>query len=625
MIPDKLTRIAAPAVIVLAIVFAYLPSLDGDFIWDDDQHLVEDPFLEAPDGLCRIWFAPERYVWNYWPITRSSFWLERRIWGLNPLGYRLVNLALHSAFALLLWKVLQALKIPGAWVAALFFALHPVNVESVAWITQRKNTLSIVFYLLSIRWYLAFDREEGRGFYLASLAAFLLALLSKSAVVTLPVALLALALWKGRPPLKAALRRLAPYFGLALAAGLVSIWFERNFIGSSGPEFRLPLAERLVLAGRVFWFYLGKALWPDPVIFVYPRWELDPSAIASWLPLLGLAAIPVLFLLTRRRPAGGIFFALTYFAVSLFPVLGIFNIYFMRYSFVADHWQYLALPGAAALVAALGARGWKTLECRLRGPSRRFLRGAAALSVAALALLLASLTRDYCRSYRGLEPLWRDTIAKNPGAWMARINLGILLNSKEEFAEAITHFDRAVELYPDDPQTTALRSRGIAYTGLKDYDRALRDFNRALAVNPVNPDVYHHRGNLYRERNDLAAALRDWERAIAINPGFTDAYVNRGVARYIRGEVEPARADFSRAVELNPESEPGHYNLAIVLEELGEDEAALESFTRAIGINPKKAEAYSRRARIYDRLGLTEAAEADRRMVLRLREGTVGR
>ncbi len=596
-----LTRLVAAALIVGAVFLTYWPSLSGDFIWDDDQHLVEDPFLAASDGLYRIWFAPERYVWNYWPATRSTFWLERRVWDLDPRGYRVVNLVLHILNALFLWRVLVALKIPGAWLAALIFALHPVNVETAAWITQRKNTLAMFFCLLSLKWYLGFEEAGDKPRYIASLAAFLLALLSKSAVVFLPAVLLSLALWRGRPAGKTALRRLTPYFLLALAAGLVSIWFERNYIGSAGKEFGIPLLERLILAGRTYWFYLGKALWPDPVIFIYPRWVLEPSFLLAWLPLLGLAVIPVLFLRNRRRPSGGIFFALTCFALALFPVLGFFNIYFTRYSFVADHWQYFALPAPLALVVALTVLAARKISSVLAPDLRRWFRvGAVALTVIVV-ISLAGLSRTYSRAFLGLKPLWRDTIAKNPEAWMARINLGILLMDEEDFPEAVDQFGAAIRLYPQDPQTTALRSRGICYGNLGDLDAALTDFNRALMVNSVNPDVYYHRGNLYRDRGEMLAALRDWNRALTINPGLVDAYLNRGVARYMRGQPEEARADFERVIELKPDYAEAHYNLAIVLESLGKDEAALTALDRAIELKPAKEDFRARRDQLRDR------------------------
>ena len=538
MSSNKLANLAAATVIVAAVFIAYFPSITGDFIWDDDQHLVEDPFMEKADGWRRIWFAPERYVWNYWPVTRSSFWLERRIWGLNPVGYRLVNLALHSLNALLLWKILASLGVPGAWFAALLFAIHPVNVETVAWITQRKNTLSMFFYLLAIRWYLDFDRRNNKGFYAASLAAFALSLLSKTATVTLPAVLLLIALWKGRPSLPDAFRRLAPYFLLALAAGLASVWFEKHYIGSGGPEFQFSAAERVILAGRVFWFYLGKTLWPHPLIFVYPRWAIDPGMALSWLPLLALAAVLAFFFFKRRRWGGGAFFALAYFAVSLFPV-------------------------------------------------------------------------------SGLEPLWRDTLKKNPSAWMARINLGRVLMAEKEDHEAIRHFDHAIQLYPDDPETTAYRNRGISFSELREYDLSLADFNRALMINPINPDVYYHRGNLFRHRGDLAGAINDWDRAIRINPAFTDAYLNRGNASSMLGDTDGSLADFYQTIELKPDYAEAHFNLGVVLESKGEIEAALESYNRAIELNPRKVDFYCRRGKLYLETGNPDRAEEDLREMTR--------
>ena len=303
--------------LVAMVLVSYAWALRADFIWDDDAYVTKNTTLESLDGLRRIWFEFGA-VPQYYPLVHTSFWIERHLWGLNPLGYHAVNILLHAAGALLVWRLLVRLAVPGAWLAAALFAVHPVEVESVAWITERKNVLSLPLAFLSMLAYWRFApfeepkessiaRPAARRWrwYAASLLLFALAALSKTVVVTLPAVLLVILWWKrGRVAIRD-LPPLVPFLAVGLLLGLVTVWMEKQFVGAVGEEWSLTPIERVLLAGRVLWFYAMKLVWPYPLAFFYPRFSIDEHI--WWQYLFPLAALLVVGVLwgTRKRVGRG--------------------------------------------------------------------------------------------------------------------------------------------------------------------------------------------------------------------------------------------------------------------------------------------------------------------------------
>ncbi len=424
--------------LALATLAAYLPAARACFVWDDDWYLTENPHLGDLGGLARLW-VPGNTV-QYYPAVFTSFWLERRVFGLEPAGYHVVNAVLHALNAVLVWRLCRALRIPGAWFVGAAFGLHPVHVESVAWITERKNVLSGFFYLSAFLAFLRFQAEPAgapraraepaerpssrRWWYGASLALFVLALLSKTVTCSLPAALILVLLWRREPITLRKLAPLAPMFVLGLVLALHTAHIERTQVGAEGPEFELALGERLVLAARALVFYPQKLLVPWPLIFVYPRWELDPTEPAAIVSVALVLIVAAAAIAAYRRGVRGPALALAFFAGTLFPALGFFNVYPMRYSFVADHFQYLASLGILALVVG----GIATLA-----PDRRI----AGLAGAAVLAGLGVLTARQCAVYADAETLWRATLRLNPGAWIAHSNLAKLLSERGENEEAL--------------------------------------------------------------------------------------------------------------------------------------------------------------------------------------------
>jgi protein O-mannosyl-transferase len=413
--------------LVAAAAIAYLPALNGRPIWDDDAHITR-PELRSMEGLARIWSQPGA-TQQYYPLVHTAFWLEHAIWGDSSSWYHLSNLLIHCASALLLVAILRKLEIPGAWLAALIFTLHPIQTETVAWISELKNILSGLFYFGSILAYLRFYETRRLTFYWISLILFAAGLMSKSVIATMPGALLVIFWWKrGRLSLKRDICPLVPFFVAGAGFGLFTAWVEERLIGAQGSEYNYTLIERGLIAGRVIWFYLGKLFWPAELVFVYPRWRIDQTVWWQYLYPGGVLALLAVAVLLSRRWRGPLAGLLIYIG-TLFPVLGILNVYPFRYSLVADHFAYLAILGVIVPVSA----GLTTSLERFTRSQIRYI------SAVLLVGLLVVLTARQSVMYTDIETLWQTTIECNPFAWMAHNNLGAILLGKGNVEEAISH------------------------------------------------------------------------------------------------------------------------------------------------------------------------------------------
>ena len=467
------------ALFLLVTVSAYLYTLNCGYIWDDDRHVLMDSSLWGLAGLWKIWFSRE--MQQYYPLIYSSFWIEANLWGLSPAVSHLINAAVHAMNAFLLYAVLKHLNIRGALFAGLIFALHPVHVESVAWISERKNVLSGFFYLLSLYAFLKNEDRPGKGLYALSLILFIMALLCKTVACTLPAALLIIRWMRGRDIGTGYAARLVPFFAIGLAFGLLTIWWEANLVGASGKMWEMGYVERVVLSGRVFWFYLYKLLAPFELIFIYPRWQVDPSVIWQWVfPAAAVLAAALLLGLSRkigRGPAA----AQAFFLVTLFPALGFIDVYPFQFSFVADHFQYMASAGPISLFAATAA--WAAGR---GAPSEKALSGAGVLMAVVLLAMLWALSFSQTFAYKDSDTIWKDTIAKNPQAWIAHTNLAVdSINEDHDFA--IAHLEKAYRLNPSNESIShalglALfkKSRELSAKGM---EAKARDYNgRAIAL-----------------------------------------------------------------------------------------------------------------------------------------------
>ena len=585
---QKWTSWKAAVLVALALV-AYGPLWRAGFIWDDNSMLTANPLIRAGDGLYQFWFT--RNAIDYWPVTSTSLWFEWRLWGMNPLGYHLANLALHLGGVMLFWSVLRHLKVPGAWLAALLFAVHPINVESVTWIAERKNLLALLFYLLSILWFLkagivagiALAKAELNRWYWLSLVAFILAMLSKGSVATLPLVLAGIIAWHRRPT-AADLLRLVPFFIVAGVLAAVDVWFQRHGM----PEVIRPagFVERLLGAGGVIWFYLSKSLWPAQLIFVYPQWQIRIASLVWWLPVLGVLGFTALLWGLARRDTGRewsrpTLFAWGYFCVSLVPVLGFTDVYFMKFSLVADHYAHVALIGVAAW-AGFAA------DSLYRRASPAVRMGSAVLFAVAIGLL-AGLTWRQNRMYRDSFVLYRTTLALNPDCWMAHNNLGQLLAVQPNHGpEARAQFEAALRLKPD--YADAHNNLGLELAAIPGrVPDAIAQFNEALQLKPNYPSAHNNLANeLAKLPGRLPEAIAHYGEALRLDPDFAEAHNNLGGAlAKIPGRLPEAIAEYGQALRLNPDYANAHYNLASALAQVpGRLPEAIAHFEQALRINP---------------------------------------
>lgn len=500
--------------IILATFLSYSPAMRGGFIWNDDTFLTENPAIKASNGLYDIWLTTR--LPDYFPLTSTSLWLEWRLWGKNATGYHIVNVLLHGLSAVLIWLILKRLKIPGAWVAGLVFAIHPVNVESVAWITERKNVLPMVFYLLSVLWYLKFDSDGKRSFYGLALGTFLLAMLSKTSVAMQPIVLLGCVWWKHGRIRRKDIFRTIPFFFLSVILSLVTIWFQYH--RAIGPEIVRDdsFLSRLAIAGMAVWFYLFKAFIPLKLTFIYPMWDIDATSFVNYLPGFLLLIIFILFWHYRNSWGRPFLFGLGYYVLTLFPVLGFFNIYFMKYSLVADHWQYASIAGVIALVVGLITYGYDRLQ--------NVFRQLIVIAGAVLIGLFSLLTWRQGHIYTNLETLWQDTINKNPSAWLAHYNLANLMLRQDRSEDAIHHYSETIKIKADHAE--AYNNLGTALLGKGEIEGAIKHLSQALNIKPDHAKAYNNFGIALARKGDRQGAINQFSKALQIQPDYAKARQN---------------------------------------------------------------------------------------------------
>jgi hypothetical protein len=511
-------RTGGIALIGAAVLLAYWPSLHGDFILDDDFLITENPTIRSPDGLLQYWFSAQST--DYWPVSNTTWWIEWRLWGQNPTGYHVTNLILHTLDALLLWAILDLLEIPGAFFAALLFAVHPVNVESVAWISQRKNVLSMLFFLLSVLSYLRFDSrsteqiERGASIadysskmhlarYALSLTAFLLAMLSKGSVAVLPALLLLVTWWRYGHITPRDLIRIVPFVLVAIILTAVNILFQRH---AAGENIRAAtFIERLLGAGAAVWFYLLKALVPVNLAFVYPQWHVDEHDIRWWLALLAIIILTVtLWSQRHRRLSRGVFFAWSFFILALLPVMGFVDVGFMKHSLVADHYQHIALLAVCGLAGAVFAYLYRLSSGRLRPLVK--------LSMLLVVFGCICLSWQQSKLYAGPIPLYEDTLAKNPDSSFIHDNLGVALARAGRMSEAIEHFRFVTSAQPDN--ATAHYNYGTALSKMQRPHEAIVQYQEALRLRPNDADACGNLATAYADTGDRKEALVFAQRAI---------------------------------------------------------------------------------------------------------------
>jgi tetratricopeptide (TPR) repeat protein len=646
------------------------------FIWDDESHLTQNPCIVGPLGFKEIWTSARAV---YYPLVLTTFWTVHKFVGLSPWPYHLLNVLLHAGSAVLLWQVLRQLNVRGAWLGAALWALHPVMVQSVAWVTELKNTQSGLFYLLSIFCFLKWEscsrrsvgdarashREAITGdprsqeetlskvafqlrtterhslLFALSLAFFILAILSKPSVVMLPVVLALCIWWRTGRIYWRNVAALAPF---VLISALASVWtiLEQKFhAGAIGAEWAQTWPDRLIIAGRAIWFYVAKLAWPHPLIFIYPRWQIDSSQLIAYLPLLAaLAALGVLWFVHSkwspgRRSLGeggrAALFATAYYVVSLFPVLGFFSVYFFRYSFVSDHFQYLASMGPLALagagiVTAVGRFGETPFRlASAAADALQFSGNIAAVRSKSLLLvatagtcllLFAILTWRQTAIYHNLVTLYTATLTKNPGCWMAHYNLGIALNDQGDADGAIAHYRQAVELRPSYAEAHYNLGRLLAQKG--QLDEATVHYEKALEINDADAEAHNNLGATLFAKGHVDEAIAHYRKALVIQPDCADASCNLASALLSNGDLDGAIAYYSACLAILPNQAEAQYNLASALFQTGRMDEAIAHYQKVLELRPESADARANLGSVFLAKGRVRDAIAQYRDALRI-------
>jgi len=576
------------AILILTLI-AYAPSLSNGFIWDDDDYVINNLALRDLQGLKRIW-CERGAVPQYYPMTHTTFWVEYHIWGDAPLGYHLINILLHAANAVMVWLILKRLKVPGAFVAGVIFAVHPMMAESVAWITERKNVLSGLLCLLSLHFYLRYAVMRERNWagawrvYGLALGLFIAALLSKTIVATLPAVILVLTWWKrGSIRLRDVLP-VVPFFIMGIALGLNTIWMEQMVVGAQGEAFDLTLADRLLVAGRAAWFYPGQLLWPADLIFIYPRWQIDSAMWVQWLFPVTAVLLLLTLLTTRRRIGRGPLTAALIYGGMLFPAMGFFNVYPMRFSFVADHFCYLP---SIALIAII--------SCAL---SRR---GAVAVVIV---VVLMVLTWQQTPIYQNKQTLWADTVDKNPNAVIARVNYGLTLINDGRFVAAQQQIEHGLSIDPHNAQ--ALNAMGNVYRKQGRNDEAQVVYEQLIKEKPHLLVAKINLAFLLYERNKNNPRVRSLAEAVMqrldpktapaglpiaalanrLSPHAPEAHLLMGLVHANANQDADAMNQFVKALQLREEYPDAHYQLGLALARQNQFDRAAVHLQRTLQLNP---------------------------------------
>jgi tetratricopeptide (TPR) repeat protein len=572
----------------------YYPSLHGSQLWDDAFHLTA-PGLRSLSGLGHIWFQLGA-TQQYYPVLHSFFWLENLLWGQSVIYYHVTNVILHAFNAYLFFLLLRHLDIKGSCLAAFLFLLHPIGVETVAWISEQKNTLSLLFYLSSALIYFRWIKSGSNKTYALALLFFILALLSKSITATLPCALVVIVMWKeGILSFKKYVLPLTPWIILALISGLFTAWVERHVIGAEGLNYTLSPLARVILSGKIILFYCYKLCWPKDLSFIYSHWTIDADAMGQYAAFFVCLFTLIALIYFRRKYSSSLCAALLFIG-TLFPVLGFFNIYPFAYSYVADHFTYHASLAFFAGVSAL----WASWDSRSSESHSLIKRGLPVILAVSVLSVLATKTYTQAKQYTDIETLYRCTIKTTPDCFLAHNNLGVMLSERGASSEALEHFKAAMLANPMYAQSYKNYADELAKSGGHDSE-AVALYNHAILLNPSYPDAHE---SLANQLSQMPGKQRDAEQEFktALHLRTTDAKAHNDYAIFLGSlpkRHEEAVVQYLESLKLEPQNAVTHQNLAF---EYSKDsltlKEALTEYTIAIKLDPTSATAHNNLANL---------------------------
>ncbi len=616
------------------VFLAYWPLVRAGFIWDDFTWIVTNPWVHHWSGLEHIWGVIDTGA-QYYPLVFTAFLLQYKLWGLHPLGYHLVSIALQAVNAILLWRILLRLGLKSAWIIAAIFAIHPVQVETVGWVMEQKNLLSALFYFAAVSAWLRFTklgRAPGdnpmaglrptahhriamrcsvrTAWYLLATLFYILALLAKTDACTLPVVLWLVIWWRrGRVRWRDFLA-MAPWLIFGAALAWVTIFMEHTMVGASGPAYQFSVAQRLLIAGKDLWFYPWKLIWPHPLLEVYPRWRISALgglhgrfAAAGWQWLFPITAfaVPVALLLLHRRIGRGPFTAVAFYGLTISPVLGFISFYTMRYTFVADHYQYLACIGLIALVVEgfrflVSGCGWGAGGAHQSGdPPRRepesgnWKRSLAVGLGTVIVVVLAARSWRQSWVYRPPIHVWTHVLKYDPTSYPALEHVGVYECNHGHLKVGMAFLNRSFRLSKGADPIIASNLGDIYYKVEHRYAAAVGFYRQALEMDPdmiatiirlVN--CYERLGHWNQAFSDLARGLHEFPRSAALHFAFGNALA----AQHAYAE---AVFQYHQVLRYEPDHTKALYNLALTLEKLDRRGEALRYFARAVRVSPQFA------------------------------------
>lgn len=569
------------ALLALIIMIAYFPALFGGYVWDDLSAIKENTLLRTSDGLRSIWLKPSlnQIESHYWPLVYTVFWVEYHLWGAYPFGYHLINILLHIANTILLWIILKRLSVPGAFFAAAIFALHPTHTGSVAWVIERKDVLSALFYLLAFLAYIHFEDTKKLSLYSTSLILFLCAMLSKSIVVSLPIIFLLWIWWKKESVKISDVLPLVPFFIIAVIISVLDVAFTRQ---NESLKIYLTFIEKSLIAGRALCFYAWKIFAPINLMLIYPKWKINVTSVWQYIFPLAVIGILLLLWLKRNQWGKGPLTAVIFFCITLGPVLGFITFAYMESSYAADRFQYLASIGLIALAAAA--------ITKIGNQSKGNEQWIKNVGIPLMLIVLGAITWRQAMLYKDTETMFTHNVALNPDAAAAHYNLGRALYEKGEKGEkdaidkALFHFSEAVRLKPD--YVPAHNNLANALL-LKDrLDEAIYHYQKAIEFNPQHILSLSNLGYALTEKGDFNKAIYYCNKAIEINPNFASAYNNLGLALAKQGRIKEATAAYLKAVKADPNYLKGYRNLANALMEQKNYDEAIRYYLEVVRLDP---------------------------------------
>ncbi len=574
----KLVLIHA-AIIIATGLWIYWPALGGDWIWDDTMYISQNPLLNDPARLWKAWFQPGSFI-EYYPLEQTVQWGQWRLWGADTLGYHLTNVILHIISALLVWRLLSKFGLRLAWLGGLIFVIHPMMVESVAWISEFKNTLSLPPFLLAMCAWIDYEERGRRSDYLRALAFFLVAMLCKISVAPFPVIILLYAWWKrgriGWRDLPAS----APFFVISAVLGLITwrgaIWYMQGQLKNLAVVPIGGFFSKLALAGQTLSFYFARCFWPVGPSPMYPQWKINPSSPLPFLPWLVLAG--AVYWLWRRRQSWGrhVLLGLGFFILTLGPFLGFISISYLSFTWVMDHFLYVPIIGLIGIVVA----GIERADARLATAVHPFSSGILTVLLA----LLAFESHWYASAFTGEETFWTYAVEHNPGSWFAHNSLGKILLQAGEPEQARGHFDTVIHLRPDlgEPYDNL----GMALAQLGRIPEAMEAFHASLARDPFSPETNNNLGILLAQKGRMDEAIQHFRQALYKHPLYVDAHNNLGNALLLTGHPQEATAQFQSAVRIDPSNTAARDNLGLALAQTGHVPEAAEQYRQALQLDP---------------------------------------